>query len=610
MATDNKYDRQLRLWGAHGQRALSNAKICVLNAGPTGTESIKNLVLPGCGHVTIVDSKTVTDNDLANNFFVEPGSIGKSRGEVVVELLKEMNPDVQSCTFINQSPAEIIQRSPNFFVTFSLVIATQLDERSTQILGAVCYNAGIPLIVSFSYGFIGYVRVAVPEHFVLESKPEPAPLEDLRIANPWPELLQFALTYNIETLQPHEHSHVPYVVVLLQLAQIWKNAHNGNLAKTRHEKDEFKKMIKEASMDYQRRIYSNKQQQYDSDMKAYQEALKSKEGKASIDDTMSADSNNNDHIAPPIEISGRPRWGEELNFVEADQYAYTAHVVREIPYEVQELFADVNANNTNEKTPAFWVIVRAIKEFVANEGGGWLPLNGSLPDMTSSSDMYMKLQKIYFEKSQSDYEAVLLRVKSIARNSGIDINSLNHFPYSNSLDGMVKAFCKNANQMQILRIRSIEDEVSMKKDKSGENLALSALQMDIMLKGMDPNADPEQACAKWYIMFRSAQLFNTQFGRYPGANSNGVSSMKEDAGKLYNIAVKLCSNLSLDECLVDEKHAVEMTRYGGCELHNIASFLGGITAQESVKLLTHQYVPLNNTYIYNGINGDGATFTL
>ena len=100
--------------------------------------------------------------------------------------------------------------------------------------------------------------------------------------------------------------------------------------------------------------------------------------------------------------------------------------------------------------------------------------------------------------------------------------------------------------------------ISMKKDKSGENLALSALQMDIMLKGMDPNADPEQACAKWYIMFRSAQLFNTQFGRYPGVKSDGVSSMKEDAGKLYNIAVKLCSNLSLDECLVDEKHAVCM----------------------------------------------------
>ena len=211
------------------------------------------------------------------------------------------------------------------------------------------------------YGFIGYVRVAVPEHFILESKPEPAPLEDLRIANPWPELLQFALSYNIETLEPHQHSHVPYVIVLLQLAQVWKNAHNGKLAKTRHEKDEFKKMIKEASMDYQRRIYSHKQQQYDSEMKAYQEALKSKEGKASINNTINGESNNDHDVAPPIEISGRPRWGEELNFMEADQYAYTAHVVREIPYEVQELFADVNAKNTNEKTLHFGSLLGLLK---------------------------------------------------------------------------------------------------------------------------------------------------------------------------------------------------------------------------------------------------------
>ena len=97
---------------------------------------------------TNVDSKTVTDNDLANNFFVEPGSIGRNRGEVVVELLKEMNPDVQSCTFIDQSCRNNSTKS-QLFVTFSLVIATQLDERSTQILGAVCYNANIPLIVSY-----------------------------------------------------------------------------------------------------------------------------------------------------------------------------------------------------------------------------------------------------------------------------------------------------------------------------------------------------------------------------------------------------------------------------------------------------------------------------
>ena len=611
MATDNKYDRQLRLWGAHGQRALATAKICLLNAGPTGTEALKNLVLPGCGYVTIVDSKIVTEADLANNFFVEATSIGKNRGEVVVELLQEMNPDVQSCNSVNKSPEELIQQNPNFFTSFSLVVATQLDERSAQLLSATCYNANVPLILVTSYGFLGHVRNIVPEHCILESKPEPAPLEDLRLANPWPELLEYALSFNIETLEPHEHSHVPYVIVLLQLAQVWKNAHNNSLAKSRHEKEEFKKMIKEASMDYQRRIFSNKQQQYENDMKIYQEALNAKEksngedgGKADDDD------DDDDDIMQPVEVTGRPNWGEEMNFSEADELAYTAHVVRDIPYEVEQLFNDDKACNTDAKTSTFWVVVRAIKEFVANEGDGWLPLNGALPDMTASSDMYIKLQRIYFEKSQNDYQAVLSRVKSIAQNNGIDFNTLSPYPYANTLGDMVKTFCKNASQMQALRIRSLDDEISMKKDEDGDNLTLNAFQMDIMMKDMDSTADAEQSCAKWYVMLRSAQMFKTQFGRYPGAEISGNLSMKEDAGTVYSIAVKLCADIGFDTCIVNEKHALEVTRYGGCEIHNIASFLGGVTAQESVKILTRQYVPLNNTYIYNGINGDGASFML
>ena len=46
------------------------------------------------------------------------------------------------------------------------------------------------------------------------------------------------------------------------------------------------------------------------------------------------------------------------------------------------------------------------------------------------------------------------------------------------------------------------------------------------------------------------------------------------------------------------------------ELHNIAAFVGGVGAQEAVKIITHQYVPMNNTYIYNGIAGYGAFYEL
>ncbi|CAM9977906.1 unnamed protein product [Choristocarpus tenellus] len=82
MATDNKYDRQLRLWGESGQKYLMEASILVIDAGPTGTETLKNLVLPvGVGRFTILDSATVQASDLGNNFFVSAESIGRPRAQ-------------------------------------------------------------------------------------------------------------------------------------------------------------------------------------------------------------------------------------------------------------------------------------------------------------------------------------------------------------------------------------------------------------------------------------------------------------------------------------------------------------------------------------------------
>ena len=43
MATSDKYDRQLRLWGASGQRALGETTIVLVNATSSGTETLKNL---------------------------------------------------------------------------------------------------------------------------------------------------------------------------------------------------------------------------------------------------------------------------------------------------------------------------------------------------------------------------------------------------------------------------------------------------------------------------------------------------------------------------------------------------------------------------------------
>ena len=63
-----RYDRQLRLWGDHGQNSLEHASVCLVNATATGTEILKSLVLPGVGSFTILDPHKVGFQD--NNFCI------------------------------------------------------------------------------------------------------------------------------------------------------------------------------------------------------------------------------------------------------------------------------------------------------------------------------------------------------------------------------------------------------------------------------------------------------------------------------------------------------------------------------------------------------------
>jgi len=51
-------------------------------------------------------------------------------------------------------------------------------------------------------------------------------------------------------------------------------------------------------------------------------------------------------------------------------------------------------------------------------------------------------------------------------------------------------------------------------------------------------------------------------------------------------------------------------RYGGSEVHTIAALVGGVAAQEVVKVVTHQFEIADNTYLYNGISSASATMSL
>jgi amyloid beta precursor protein binding protein 1 len=58
----------------------------------------------------------------------------------------------------------------------------------------------------------------------------------------------------MDSLDLNIHSHVPYVVILLQAAQKWKDSHSGKMPQNFKEKNEFKEFIKSLAKDYSKEL--------------------------------------------------------------------------------------------------------------------------------------------------------------------------------------------------------------------------------------------------------------------------------------------------------------------------------------------------------------------
>ena len=56
--------------------------------------------------------------------------------------------------------------------------------------------------------------------------------------------------------------------------------------------------------------------------------------------------------------------------------------------------------------------------------------------------------------------------------------------------------------------------------------------------------------------------------------------------------------------------AQEVARAGGGELHNISALTGGMVAQEVIKVITKQYIPIDNTCVFDGIGSRCQVFRL
>ncbi|KIM24858.1 hypothetical protein M408DRAFT_331530 [Serendipita vermifera MAFF 305830] len=501
-AKTRKYDRQLRLWAATGQSALESARLLVIGATATSTSVLKNLVLPGIGHFTILDPNTTTPEDVGNNFFLEIDSIGKQKAVEAARLLSELNESVQ----IAAEPADIadiLATKPEWISNYTMVIAHNLPRKVVDKLAAYLWSdRSLPaLIVVKTAGFLAEFYLQCHEHTVIDSHSEEK--VSLRIDNPFPALLEKATSIDLSSLDQTTHSHIPFIYILIQAAAQWRAKHNNTLPKTFAERKAFQKFIDEMKMK-----------------------------------------------------------ADEENFDEAAAQAFRV-APQPIPTGILKLFDDPALNApgglTRESKP-FFHLLAALKEYVLSqeEGKRTLPLSANLPDIKSDTKSYVEVQTLYKQRAREErgmFKAVLVkRLKTLDPGNGSDEALLESFGIS---EGTIDDFVKNSHGLTVLR-----------------STVYGAIDKDPALLDTSLSEKPRETAV--HIAF-------TALDSLPEGTEPTVDNLRAQVVRLLGKDAEIGEDV--ENCIG------EIARTPTADLPTTAGFVGGLVAQEAIKLITKQYLP-------------------
>lgn len=295
---------------------------------------------------------------------------------------------------------------------------------------------GIPVLYLHSVGFLSTFSVQLPAEFpIVETHPDPESTQDLRLLNPWPELVTAAANLdNLDTLDDHQHGHVPYILLLLHFLEQWKQSHEGNAPSNYKEKTEFREFVRSQTR------------------------------------------------------TSNPEGGEE-NFDEAVAAVLKTISPFSLRSSIREIFEMDQCQQLSASSQDFWVIASAIKTFHASHGV--LPLPGSLPDMKAQSADYVSLQNIYKAKARQDVEEVTATVRQLESQLRRQTPAIP--------DRDIEVFCKNAAHIKVVLGRDIpqisidSDASTLKTIRNELNVPDSLVPIFIAMQILDSVVDEIQS---------------------------------------------------------------------------------------------------------------------
>ena len=144
------------------QEKIRNANILLVTMKAMANEIAKNLVLAGIGSLTILDSELVTPADLGAQFLLseEDNPVGTNRAAAAAPALQRLNPRVA----IHVDTVDVRLKPHSFFAPFDIIIATDLDSQTLNIINTATRLHNRPFYAANSHGLYGFLFADLIEH--------------------------------------------------------------------------------------------------------------------------------------------------------------------------------------------------------------------------------------------------------------------------------------------------------------------------------------------------------------------------------------------------------------------------------------------------------------
>ncbi|MDD3858337.1 MAG: HesA/MoeB/ThiF family protein [Methanoculleus sp.] len=154
-----RYARQILLFGEEGQERLKRAKVFIAGAGGLGCPIALYLAVAGVGEIRLVDRDTVDRTNLNRQVLHWESDIGELKARSAEAKLREANPDIR----VEALAATIDETNVRDLVAGADLIVDAMDNFPTRyLLNREALRAGVPLLHGAIRGFDGQATTIIP----------------------------------------------------------------------------------------------------------------------------------------------------------------------------------------------------------------------------------------------------------------------------------------------------------------------------------------------------------------------------------------------------------------------------------------------------------------